>query len=218
MDCTYSRVGCKAKSLRKDMQKHESECAVEHARLALRGYRLAELDNTKLKMVLTEIQTRIAPATFRMTNFKEHRTTGEPWGSFPFFAHQSGYKMHLSVNTNGCNDDSGEYLSVFVYLMAGQYDSWLQWPFKGSLTIQLLNQVKDEEHRTVVVEFKSAPLKACERVLSGCRNICGYGRAKFILLEDLVYNVDKDTNYLKEDCLYFRVSVRPEKPWLCCSH
>ena len=123
--------------------------------------------------------------------------------------------MHLSVNVNGYAEDS-RYLSVFAYLMVGQYDSWLQWPFKGSITIQLLNQARDEYHQAVVVEFKNAPEKACERVMCGYKSTCGFGKAKFIRLEDLDYN-KKDTNYLKEDCLYFRVSVKPEKPWLSCS-
>ena len=219
MDCTYSRVGCRAKPLRRDMQNHELECAVEHARLSLRGFRLEELELTKLRMILADLQVSFAPATFRMTNFREYMSTGQPWNSSPFFTHQGGYKMHLSVNVNRYAEgtNSYTYLSVFAYLMAGQYDSWLQWPFKGALTIQLLNQVCDEHHQAIVVEFKNAPEKACERVMCGFKSSCGFGKAKFIQLEDLDYGTGKETNYLMEDCLYFRVSVKAEKPWLACS-
>ena len=47
----------------------------------------------------------------------------------------------------------GNHVSVFVNVMEGEYDQQLQWPFRGKLEIQLLNQDQDEEHHTDIIDF-----------------------------------------------------------------
>ena len=37
----------------------------------------------------------------------------------------------------------GTHVSVFTCLMRGEFDSHLKWPFRGDITIQLLNQLED---------------------------------------------------------------------------
>ena len=49
--------------------------------------------------------------------------------------HWIGYKMCINVNANGSGSGAGTYVSVFVYLMRGEYDSRLVWPFRGYITI-----------------------------------------------------------------------------------
>jgi len=53
------------------------------------------------------------------------------WYSPPFYTHPQGYKMCLSVVANGSGDGKGTHVSVFAYLMRGDFDDHLKWPFQG---------------------------------------------------------------------------------------
>ena len=37
--------------------------------------------------------------------------------------------------------------SVYLYMIRGEYDKCLKWPFQRDITIQLLSQVGGSEHR-----------------------------------------------------------------------
>ena len=65
--------------------------------------------------------------------------------------------MQLSVNVHGDGAGKGTYVSVFVNLMKGEFDNQLKWPFRGSITIQLLSQEADAEHYTECITYRGAP-------------------------------------------------------------
>ena len=54
--------------------------------------------------------------------------------------------MCLSVYAKGHGDVEGTYVSVGVHLMEGQNDDNLPWPFTGKVTVELLNQLEDDNH------------------------------------------------------------------------
>ena len=72
-----------------------------------------------------------------------------------FYTHPHGYKKFLRVNANGHGDGEGSHISVFVHLMRGEFDDHLKWPFRGDITIQLLNQLEDkkQQHHTETIHF-----------------------------------------------------------------
>ena len=73
----------------------------------------------------------------------EMRTPVDVWYSRPFYSHRNGYKMCVGVAAQGVCISSASrsnHLAVCVCLMKGEYDNSLKWPFKGVVTIQLLNQ------------------------------------------------------------------------------
>ena len=58
-----------------------------------------------------------------------------------------GYKMCIGVDANGSNTGEGTHISVYLHLMAGEYDNDnLKWPFHGEVTVQLLNQRNNGNH------------------------------------------------------------------------
>ena len=72
----------------------------------------------------------ISPPAFIMTDFSRHKSASDTWYSLPFYSHIGGYKMCFRVDANGVVDGAGTHVSVFVYLMRGEYDYDLLWPFK----------------------------------------------------------------------------------------
>ena len=63
-----------------------------------------------------------------------------------FDTHSHGYQMCISVCTNGRGSGEGTHVSIYTCLMQGQYDDHLKWPFRGEITIQIVNQAGDHSH------------------------------------------------------------------------
>ena len=146
----------------------------------------------------------VTPPDMVMTDYEEHRKAADDWFSPPFYSHIGGYRMCLNVNANGCCDCKGTHVSLYVCLMRGEYDDQLKWPFRGDITIQLLNQRRDGGHQEKILPFDvRAGGKAAGRVAGQERTTSGWGYREFIAQKKLS---TKDMEYLKNDCLKFRIS------------
>ena len=102
--------------------------------------------------------------------------------------------------------------------MSGEYDNILEWPFQGEVTIELLNQLEDENHHKLVVCFNESTPQMYTNKVVGKRYGRGWGYLQYISHSQLGYNSTLNCQYLKDDTLYFRVSVKvtskQSKPWL----
>ena len=80
------------------------------------------------------------------------------WYSPPFYTHWAGYKLRLKVYPNGYGNGKRTHLSWFIYLMKGEFDASLMWPFSGSITVQLINWKNEYKHgkeKTAVFDSNS---------------------------------------------------------------
>ena len=80
------------------------------------------------------------PPDIIVNEFEIRKEESECWFSPAFYIHVGGYKMCLSIFANGWGTGKGTHVSVGVYMMKGEFDSHLKWPFKGEITVELVNQ------------------------------------------------------------------------------
>ena len=101
-------------------------------------------------------------------------------------------------------------MSVFTKILAGDYDNQLHWPILGTVTYKLLNQWGDNNHYGMV-----STLIASNGMTVGTTR----GKFKYIPHSSLGHNPAINTQYLLDNTLYFRVSVKVDniKPWLVCT-
>ena len=111
--------------------------------------------------------------------------------------------MCIRVNANGLVSGAGTHVSVSVHLMRGEHDDWLVWPFRGDITIQVVNQNSDQDHVELTVPFNNSAVKVSQRVMARERTQSGWGYQQFISHLKLQSTT---TQYLKNDCLKFRVT------------
>jgi TNF receptor-associated factor 4 len=131
-----------------------------------------------------------------MTDFEEYQMDGDDWYSPHFYTHPNGYKMCLCVFPNGSGPGKHTHLSVYVRLMRGEFDGQLKWPFRGDITIKLVNQEKNEDHMVVIVSFDTHVLeKYNEKVVDKDRATIGRGYSQLIPLAEL------HPKYLKNNCI-----------------
>ena len=203
--CKYAGIGCEKELLRKDLQQHENDHML-HLQLAV------ETVNT-----MKEEQTA---CVFKMPQFNQHKTLNQDWYSPPFYIRPGSYKMCIDIVANGDGDGEGTHVSVFAFLMRGKNDDNLPWPFRGEVTFKLLNQLEDNNHHTETTVYPEDKVDESNmRVVDGDIGD-GYGEDCFIAHDQLGHDAAKNCQYLKDDCLYFRITAKaddPGKPWLACT-
>ncbi|XP_064398226.1 TNF receptor-associated factor 5-like isoform X2 [Halichondria panicea] len=219
--CKYQELGCKNILFRKDLQGHENDDNV-HLRIAMTTVikikKQCTLLNTQLNCSNMKNQSGVT-SIFKMPSFKEKKENNIEFFSDPFYTDPRGYKILINIDANGYGDNKGTHVSVWVYLMRGEYDDQLEFPFKGTIKFELLNQLEDKNH-FYGSHTLDGTRKSSKRVIDQERSSNGSGVHAFIPHGDLGHNATKNCQYLQDDCLVFRISVDVPsyKPWLQCTN
>ena len=121
------------------------------------------------------------PYDFTVDRCKQRQNDNADYYSLPFLTHKGGYKMCVRVCVNGMGAGKGTHLSVYVYMMRGENDDDLTWPFCGNIEIQLLNQIGESGHHVQIVDIsESIHPSVAGRVRVGDRAARGQGYSQFI--------------------------------------
>ena len=122
-----------------------------------------------------------------------------------FYTHLRGYRMCISVCTNGYGEGEGTHVSIYTRLRQGPYDDHLKWPFRGEITIQIVNQAGDHSHVEKTIPYNDeTPDTYAGRVIDKERAY-GWGKPQFLAHTNLKYNTTKKTQYLKDNIIIVRV-------------
>lgn len=180
-------------------EKEEMEWKLHQLESKLKDIEAKVKEIKELQEVALRTGLPIGTADFAMSNFETIKQNDGFWCSPPFHTHPMGYRMCLRVDANGWGNGKGTHLSVHIYMMKGEFDEHLEWPFLGGITIQLLGQ--DNFHSVEVSFTENTPLSYSGRVTETeiARN--GWGYSQFISHDDLYTKM-----FLMNSCLYFRIS------------
>ena len=209
--CKYSIIGCKEEVLRKNLAEHEGDTQ-QHLQLAV-----DTVHQQQIKIGNLQAQSREMPVVYKCTNFNQHKTANDETYSPAFYTSPKGYKMCIGGYANGDGDGENTHVSVFAFLMKGENDYYLPWPFTGTVTVELLNQLEDKNHHSMTMKFTSDIDIASQRVVDKERSNLGLGWHKYIPHSDLGHNMDKCCQYLKHDRLHFKIranAASSSTPWL----
>ena len=150
VQCKYAKVGCPTQLCRKGMIQHEDDSQL-HLTLVMDTVLQMQCRIDTNEMIADNLNGLI----MKFINFEQNK--GRIRQSKPFHTSHGGYCMCIKVyaNGNGDGDSLGSCVSVFVYLMRGNNDDCLPWPFTGTVTIELLNQLEDKNHISRSTRFLS---------------------------------------------------------------
>lgn len=201
VECEFDYVGCKSRVKRCKLNEHMDENQQFHLR-SLAKY--TQQLNTHVS------NTLLLSRNITFPNFEWHKRKNLEWYSPPFYTHIGGYKMCLGIDANGFSSSTGTHIGIAVYMMRGEFDTELEWPFKGAITIELLDQSGGGKNYAVnVVEENSYNEKDYETIFSKVteteRSPEGWGFAEFISHKNL-YKPKQGRKYLNNDSLYFKVT------------
>ena len=197
ISCKYKKIGCDVKLKRKDMPAHEEDDEVY--------FRQALGTEVKLQDILYTPTAGKPQILFKLTEYQLRKDNNERTMSPSFYTSPEGYHMCLIVYTNGTTSDAKQtHVSAFVEILKAEQDNW---PFTGTYFFELLNQLEDKNHHTMTANITSE----YEQTVGFAQ-----GYFKFIPHSKLGHDPSSNTQYLKDNTLYFRVTVTPSdhRPWL----
>jgi len=168
---------------------------------------------SSLATVSTDTPNPVTPVIIKWPDYcevkqlvKSRKRFGDPTSYFtrPFYTHCNGYKMQLNVHP--CKENKN--ISMYFHLMRGENDDHLRWPYKGTITISLLNQLRDSGHctRTMHLEDSVTQVNVVKKPGSDQIRNSGWGYPEFISLS-AVESSTAHKQYLMNDTLYFKIST-----------
>ena len=229
INCDFQHVGCEVRLPRKDMPEHLRESVVDHLSKMSTSYKklMSDLDEqklqaqqetSKLQHKIKQLETKVSelnkdvynyicripvcPCEFTITNYARKKVNKVDWKSPPFYSHPKGYKMRLEVCTNyWIVFDGITCVTAFIHLLGGEFDDYLDWPYKGKVHVTLLSQDDDEEHHTKTIDFSKCGSDVKYRVYTRDASHGRYG------LYDFMDHKYLSTSYKKNDCLKFSIDT-----------
>ena len=142
-------------------------------------------------------------AQFTISEYSKHKQFNNTYYSPPFTTSPQGYTFCLVVFANGNGDGKGSHLSIYTLIMKGQHDDRLQWPFTGTIIIELLNWLEDKRHYKMTLSINTND--DCDRVTEG-KFGDPYVYDQFISQSSLTSSAT-NTQYLYQDCIRVRVQA-----------
>ena len=201
VDCELSYAGCNTRVKRCRLTQHMEQGTLEH---------LSSLAKYTLQLHLHTSSTLYQSREIVFQSFKWHKRVNTEWYSPPFYTGVGGYKMCLGVDANGFQPSPSTHLGVAVYMMKGEFDNNLQWPFRGAMTLELVDHGTTWKNYSVNIVEESSHLDQdyediFSRVTEGERSEEGWGFTDFISHRHL-YKPKRGRMYLSNDSLVFRVT------------
>ena len=211
--CKYANIGCKEEILRKNLGEHEGD-SQHHLQLAIDTVHQQQITIRDQESI--QALSRGMPMKYKFTKYDQHKSADDIVHIPAFYTSPGGYKMSIDMYANGDGESKDSHVSVYAYLMKGENDDHLPWPFTGRVTIELLNQLEDKNHYSMTIKSIRNDASS-QRVVNKERSSTGWGEECYIAHSSLGYNAAKKCQYLKDDCLYFRISAHAKsssKYWL----
>ena len=191
VSCKYKPFGCTAKPLRKDLQAHESDDKIHLHSTMDTVLRLTNEISLLRSQLTTNTKSPAISHAFKVTSFSQKKSNNIVFHCTPFFTHPQGYKMVITINANGIEKNKGSHISLWVYLMKGEYDDELEFPFKGTVIFELLNQLEDKCHHKISLTYDGTE-KSSKRVMVQERSTDGRGLCAFIPHSELGHSAAKN--------------------------
>ena len=163
------------------------------------------------EMEMRSMYFAVLPYEFKMDNFLNYIKGGPIEYSPIFYTHSFGYRFRVKVMRTEYSKllSLEAFTSVYVEILAGPFDDRLNWPFKGSITIAVVNQLGDCNHYSATVCFCNETYESKTRTRPEKGSPVSVGLRPFIYHKDLRTRHSKDglqTHYLHNGSLHFCVT------------
>ena len=105
--------------------------------------------------------------------------------------------MCLYVYPNGDDDGLGTHVSIYTCIMRSPFDADLKWPFRGDLTVQIVNQAKDGIYQEKIIDYTDEVPDECAGRVNDGERADSWGYSQFVVM---------NPEYLHGDTLLIRIS------------
>lgn len=228
IECPFSECGCAFRSKRGDMPKHLREAPGIHLNLMAKQLNLQKTQINIMTEIVEKQKDQLAELSaktniiyrstatqliWKIDNYTEKFTeakAGKKGNIFspPFMSCRYGYKLALSASLNGDGKAKGKFMSIFICICKGEYDSLQKWPFNQKIQLTMLDQTEDVKSRKhITYTIKPNTCKENLAFLGRPQNDrnASFGSQRFVELSAL-----NECEYISGDALYIKVEIEPQ--------
>ncbi|CAK8692867.1 unnamed protein product [Clavelina lepadiformis] len=226
--CPYNQIGCTFKGGRPALNDHVEECLKQHIKLLCEGVlnhssllSTHETNLTNSMQVIAEHENKLSAISDKLgaemiwkvdewENKMAQAVSGKKIAihSPPFYTARHQYKLSLSLLPNGDNKAKGEFVSLYVRVCTGDYDSLLKWPFSHGLDLILVDQSQDPRAKTdFIYNLRPNPCKENLPFLGRptSRANPAFGPQRFVS-----HALLNSRDYVRDDVVFIKVCVNSE--------
>ena len=138
----------------------------------------------------------LPPFYFTVVNVDYYQKHRYSYMSDPFYSHPGGYKLYVKVSfLDSCNS---ECMSLHLFILRGEFDDQLPWPFDGEVTIQLYNRTKEEwsTEQSIALNEKECGVDVVKRREDQLAYV-GWGHPNFLPYSELKADFQKEANAIR---------------------
>ena len=148
----------------------------------------------------------VVPIEFILSDFERMKKQNAAWVSPAFFTHRKGYRICLDVHPNGIAERRQTHMSIMTCILCGPFDAQLKWPFRGDITIKIVNQAGTENHWEQTNGYTERTPDSCSNRVTDEEKSYPWGFLQFIAHSSLHTSATKTSEYLRRDSLRIRIS------------
>ena len=169
------------------------------------------LVSSTMEIEMRSMYFAVLPYEFKIEHFLSY-SKGEPVECSPiFYTHSCGYRFCVKVVRTEYSKllSLDAFTSVYVEILPGPFDDCLDWPFVGSITVAIVNQLGDFNHCEKGVEFGRKVCEEKQRVRPERGGGVSACVRPFIYHKQLRSRHSRSgqlTHYLEDGALHFRIT------------
>ena len=207
LKCAFEDAGCCFVGKRKDMGQHTKENIETH--LTMSHLKVKKL-NVKVKEIEDALEKAKERANFhylwKITEWSVHMQKAKKDRSYEIVSEKvyvsvPGHRVMIKLYPYYDSDDESDDMGIFLYLVKGEYDDFIQWPFRMDYAFSVIDQQQNRRDKTkkiAVDEETSDDISECFHSPGGD----GYGFLTFLSHDEL-----QTRSFVKNDCLFVELTV-----------
>ncbi|XP_065844024.1 TNF receptor-associated factor 4-like [Oscarella lobularis] len=191
MKCPFEDAGCSFVAKRKDMGQHTKENVENH--LTMSHMKMKEMEEALKEKAPVRYLWKVTEWSVHVK--KAHDDIGYIIFGEKVYVSVPGYRVQMMLYPNSSANNVGIYLA----LVKGEYDDFIQWPFRLNYSFSVIDQQQNRQDKTrkiVVDEYQK--IEECFHSPGGR----GLGFADLISHEEL-----QTRSFVKNDCLFVKLTV-----------
>lgn len=141
--------------------------------------------------------------------FKNEALQGNPRTihSPSFYTSPCGYRFCLRVSFQITKKQQHDpTISIYVHLMRGDYDDELEWPFRGSISLSIINKLEPESTITesMIADPQTSAFQRPSLNPSILRSVKGFGYREFTSAKMI-----ESEKFVQDDSITVKVKIEP---------
>ena len=201
-ECPYSQYGCEVKVQRRNLEQHEKEDMHKHMKVTVKEIEYLKNKEFKFQSLLIPMISSLGAKgnlEWTISGMKNMISQKENTFSDPFYVGLCKFQGYIKFN------EIKDYITLFLFIMKGEWDDALKWPIKYKSSLVLINQLDPGNNYYLKFEITDKILEETPKSFEKpklFKNERGYGFSQFISQADILKE-----KYCKDDSIELNISV-----------